>query len=40
MTELNASSVSEYLVGQELVGDDSVKLKELAMIKRLSLIEE
>ena len=38
--ELDTPSVSEYLVGQGLVGDDSVKLKESAMIKRSSLIEE
>ena len=40
MTELNTSSMSEYLVGQGLVGDDKVKLKESAIIKRLLLIEE
>ena len=40
MTELDTPSVSEYLVGQELVGDDSVELKESAIIKRSSLIEE
>ena len=40
MTELDTSSVSEYLVGQGLVGDDRVKLKESAIIKRSLLIEE
>jgi len=40
MMELDTPSVSEYLVGQELVGDDSVKLKESAIIKRSLLIEE
>ena len=38
--ELDTPSVSEYLVGKGLVGDDRVKLKELAIIKRSSLIEE
>ena len=38
--ELNAFSVSEYLVEQGLVGDDKVKLKESAIIKRSSLIEK
>jgi len=40
MTELDTPSVSEYLVGQGLVRDNSVKLKELAIIKRSSIIEE
>jgi len=40
MMELDTPSMLEYLVGQGLVGDDSVKLKESAMIKRLSLIEK
>ena len=38
--ELDAPSVSEYLVGQGLVEDDKVKLKESAIIKRSSLIEK
>jgi len=32
--------MSEYLVGQGLVGNERVKLKESAIIKRSSLIEE
>ena len=40
MTELDTPSVSEYLVGKGLVGDDRVKLKKSAIIKRSSLIEE
>ena len=40
MTELDMSSVSEYLVGQGLVEDKRNKLKESAIIKRSSPIEE
>ena len=40
MIELDTSSVSEYLVGQGLVRDNRVKLKELAIIKRSLLIEK
>ena len=32
--------LSEYLVGTWLMGDKKLKLKESAMIKRLSLMEE
>ena len=40
MIELDTSFVSEYLVGQGLVKDNRVKLKELAIIKRSLLIEK
>jgi len=40
MTELDSSVVSEYLVGTGLVGVDSSKLNELAIIKRSSLMDE
>jgi len=39
MVELDSSAVSEYLVGQGLVGDERAKLRESAIIKRLSLID-
>jgi len=39
-TELDTPSVSEYLVGQGLVGDERVRLKESAIIKRSLLMEE
>ena len=39
-TELDISSVLEYLVGQGLVGDKRVRLKESAIIKRSLLMEE
>jgi len=32
--------MSEYLVGQGLVGDERAKLKEFAIIKRSSLIDK
>ena len=40
ITELASLSISEYLVGIELVGIDKSKLNESAIIIRLSLIEE
>ena len=40
MTELDSPAMSEYLVGQGLVGVDRVRSKESAMIIKLSLIEE
>ena len=40
MTELDSPAVSEYLVGQGLVGEDRTRLKESAIIIKLSLIEE
>ena len=40
MVEFDSSAVSEYLVGQGLVGDKRAKLKESAIIKRSSLIDE
>jgi len=40
MVELDSLAVSEYLVGQELVRDERAKLKESAIIKRSSLIDE
>ena len=40
MVEFDSSAISEYLVGQELVGDERAKLKEFAIIKRSSLINE
>ena len=40
MVEFDSLAVSEYLVGQGLVGDERAKLKESAIIKRSSLIDE
>ena len=40
MIELDTPSMSEYLVGQGLVGDERDKLKESAIIKRSFPIEE
>jgi len=40
MVELASPTVSEYLVRQGLVGDERAKLNELAIIKRLSLMDE
>ena len=38
--ELDSPAVSEYLVRQRLVGVDSARLKESAIIIKLSLREE
>ena len=40
MVELAFPTVSEYLVGQGLVDGERAKLKESAIIKRLSLMDE
>ena len=40
ITEFDSPAVSENLVGPGLVGDDSVRLKESAIMRRSSLIEE
>jgi len=40
ITEFDSPTVFEYLVGTWLVGTDKSKLKESAMIIRLSLMEE
>ena len=40
MTEFELLLLSEYLVGTWLVGDKRLKLKESAMIRRLSLMKE
>ncbi len=40
ITELDSPAISEYLVGQGLVGVDSARLKESAIIIKLSLREE
>ena len=40
ITELASPSMSEYLVGNGIVGVDKSKLKESAIIIRLLLIEE
>ena len=40
MVELASPTVSEYLVGQGLVGNESAKLKESAIIKRSLLMDE
>ena len=40
ITEFASPAVSEYLVGQELVGVDRARLNESAIIIKLSLIEE
>jgi len=40
MVEFDSPAVSEYLVEQGLVGDKRAKLKESAIIKRSSLIDE
>ena len=40
MTEFDSPVVSEYLVGHGLVGLERVRLKESAIINKLSLIEE
>jgi len=40
MTELDSPSVSENLVGPGLVGDESSRSKESAIINKSSLIEE
>ena len=40
ITELDSPAISEYLVGQRLVRVDSARLKESAIIIKLSLIEE
>jgi len=37
ITELALISESEYLVGTQLVGDESSRLNESAIVKRLSL---
>jgi len=39
MVELASPIVSEYLVGQGLVGDERAKLKESAIIRRSSLMD-
>ena len=39
MVELASSIVSEYLVGQGLVGDERAKLKDSAIIRRSSLMD-
>jgi len=40
MTEFASPAMSEYLVGHGLVGVDSARLKESAIMIRLSLIEK
>ena len=40
ITELDSPAISEYLVEQGLVGVDNTRLKESAIIIKLSLIEE
>jgi len=40
MVKFDSPAMLEYLMGQELVGDKRAKLKESAIIKRLSLIDE
>ena len=40
MVEFDSPAMLEYLVGQELVGDERAKLKKSAIIKRLLLIDE
>ena len=40
MTEFESFALSEYLVGIWLMGIDKFKLKELAIIRRLSLMDE
>ena len=40
MVKLAFSTMLEYLVGQELVGDERAKLNESAIIKKLSLMDE
>ena len=40
MTEFASSAVSEYLVEQGLVGVNSARLNELAIISKSSLMEE
>jgi len=40
MTELDSPSVSENLVGPGLIGDESLRSKESAIINKSSLIEE
>ena len=40
MVKFDSPAISEYLVGQGLVGDKRAKLKESAIIKKLSLIDE
>jgi len=40
MVELASPTMLEYLVGQELVGDERAKLNKSAIIKRLSLMDE
>ena len=40
ITKFDSPAMSEYLVGQELVGVDKERLKESAIIIRLSLTEE
>jgi len=40
ITELDSPTISEYLVGQRLVGVDSARLKESAIITKSSLIKE
>ena len=40
MTKLDSPTVSENLVGLELIGADSKRLKEFATIIKSSLIEE
>ena len=40
MVEFDSPTVSKYLVGQGLVGDERAKLKESAIIKRSLLIDE
>jgi len=40
MVELASPIISEYLVGQELVGNERAKLNESAIIRRSSLMDE
>ena len=40
MVELASPTMSEYLVGQGLVGDERARLNESAIIKRSSLMDE
>jgi len=40
ITELDSPAVSEYLVGQGLVGVDKARFKESAIIIKSSLIKE
>ena len=40
MTELDSPAISEYLVGQGLVGEDRMRSKKSAIMIKSSLIEE